>query len=597
VSNPAPATDDAACDTASGDSGSADGPARQDSARQDSARHDLLSTLRGWQREACREYFRVPRRDFLLSATPGSGKTVFALTVAAELLARREIAAVTVVTPTEHLKHQWARAAQAFGIRMDSAYRNAQGRLSADFNAVAVTYAQVAAHPALHRQRTQNRRTLVIFDEIHHAGDALSWGDAVRESFDPARRRMGLTGTPFRSDANQIPFISYAQGPDGMLRSTADYSYGYGPALGDGVVRPVIFLAYSGEMRWLTRAGDELSATLGTPMTAEQLAQAWRTALDPQGEWVARVLEAADRRLAEVRRDMPDAAGLVIAGDHDDARAYAALLRRVTGTRPVVVLSDDPAASRKIAEFRQSQDRWMVAVRMVSEGVDIPRLAVGVYATSVSTALFFAQAVGRFVRARRRGETASVFLPSVPVLLRYAAELEAERDHVIAPPGTEDPENELAEAQRRRDNPDGLDEAPFKSLGASAHFDRVLYDGGEFGASAEEEDFIGLPGLLEPQQVAVLLRQRQADQVARRRNGHEAPAPQADSSTARETLGALRKELSTLVAARHHLTGQPHGTIHAELRRACGGPPVPEATAEQIRARIAMLRRWASSGR
>jgi len=592
VSTPAFATDDSERDTDPGDSGGADGSVRQ----------DFLSSLRGWQREACREYFRVPHRDFLLSATPGSGKTVFALTVAAELLARREIAAVTVVTPTEHLKHQWARAAQSFGIRMDSAYRNAQGRLSADFNAVAVTYAQVAAHPALHRQRTQNRRTLVIFDEIHHAGDALSWGDAVRESFDPARRRMGLTGTPFRSDANQIPFVSYAQGLDGMLRSSADYSYGYGPALGDGVVRPVIFLAYSGEMRWVTRAGDELSATLGTPMTGERLAQAWRTALDPQGEWVARVLEAADRRLAEVRRGMPDAAGLVIAGDHADARAYAALLRRVTGARPVVVLSDDPSASRKIAEFGQSDDRWMVAVRMVSEGVDIPRLAVGVFATSVSTALFFAQAVGRFVRARRRGETASVFLPSVPVLLRYAAELEAERDHVIAPPGTEDPEDELAEAQRRRDNPDGLDEAPFKSLGASAHFDRVLYDGGEFGASAEEEDFIGLPGLLEPQQVAVLLRQRHADQVARRhRNGGEPAAAQADSAgpapTARETLAALRKELSTLVAARHHLTSQPHGTIHAELRRACGGPGVPEATAEQIRARIAMIRRWASSGR
>ena len=160
-------------------------------------RRDLLISLRGWQRGAFREYFRVPRRDFLLVATPGAGKTAFALTVAAELLARREIAAVTVVTPTEHLKHQWARAAHRVGIGMDSGYRNAQGRVSADFTAVAVTYAQVAAHPVLHRQRTQNRRTLVIFDEIHHAGDALSWGEAAREAFEPARRRMGLTGTPF----------------------------------------------------------------------------------------------------------------------------------------------------------------------------------------------------------------------------------------------------------------------------------------------------------------------------------------------------------------------------------------------------------------
>jgi hypothetical protein len=280
----------------------------------------------------------------------------------------------------------------------------------------------------------------------------------------------------------------------------------------------------------------------------------------------------------------------------------------------VVVLSDDPAASRKIAAFATSEDRWMVAVRMVSEGVDIPRLAVGVFATSVSTALFFAQAVGRFVRARQRGETASVFLPSVPVLLGYAAELEAERDHVLHLRGDDDPELELAEAQRQRDTPDQLGEATFTALGASAHFDRVLYDGGEFGASSEEEDFLGLPGLLDPEQVTLLLRKRQADQLKRKdhspeRERHPAPGPAgvtaapatrtapAPAAPARETLAALRKELNGLIAAWHHRTDQPHGTIHAELRRACGGPPLPEATGEQIRARIDMLRRWASSGR
>ena len=139
-------------------------------------RDDLLVGLRGWQKDAYHEYFRTSRRDFLLVATPGAGKTTYALTVAAELLARREVASLTIVTPTEHLKHQWAQAAARFGIAIDSAYRNAQGRAGADFAGVAVTYAQVAAHPALHRQRTENRRMLVIFDEIHHAGDALSWG-------------------------------------------------------------------------------------------------------------------------------------------------------------------------------------------------------------------------------------------------------------------------------------------------------------------------------------------------------------------------------------------------------------------------------------
>ncbi len=583
-------------------------------------RNDLLGSLRTWQKEAYGEYFRTARRDFLLVATPGAGKTAYALTVAAELLARREVASVTVVTPTEHLKHQWADAALRFGIALDSSYRNSQGRASADFAGVAVTYAQVAAHPALHRQRTEGRRTLVVFDEIHHAGDALSWGDAVREAFEPARRRLGLTGTPFRSDANPIPFITYEELPDGSKRSASDYVYGYSPALQDGVVRPVIFLAYSGEMSWRTRAGDQITATLGTPMTKDQIAQAWRTALDPAGEWVARVLEAADKRLTEVRRGVPDAGGLVIAGDHEDARAYAALLRRITGKRPVVVLSDDPAASRKISAFDGSEDRWMVAVRMVSEGVDIPRLAVGVYATSVSTPLFFAQAVGRFVRARRRGETASVFLPSVPILLGHAAELEAERDHVLARMSDSPEEQELAEAQRERDTADDLVDPPFEVLHASAHFDRVLYDGGEFGTatapgSPEEEDFLGLPGLLEPHQVAQLLRKRQADQL---RTRSPAAAGSGSSGSAagpvvfgtsvvagngvappvsREALAALRKELNGLVGAWNHRTGQPHSVIHADLRRACGGPPLPQATADQIKARIDKIREWAASRR
>ena len=572
-------------------------------------REDLLIGLRGWQKDAYHEYFRVPRRDFLLVATPGAGKTTYALTVAAELLARREVASLTIVTPTDHLKYQWAQSAKRFGLAIDPKYSNAQGPAAKDFHGVAVTYAQVAAHPVLHRQRTENRRTLVIFDEIHHAGDALSWGDATRDAFDPARRRIALTGTPFRSDANPIPFVTYVEEPGGGKRSSSDYVYGYGPALEDSVVRPVIFLAYSGEMRWRTRAGDEITATLGTPMTKDQIAQAWRTALDPAGEWVSRVFEAADKRLTEVRRGMPDAGGLVIANDHADARAYAGLLRGVTGKRPVVVLSDDPAASKKITAFTDSDDRWMVAVRMVSEGVDIPRLAVGVYATSVSTPLFFAQAIGRFVRARRRGETASVFLPSVPVLLGFASELEAERDHILRASSDTPEEDELAEALRERDTPDQLDkEKAFEALNASAHFDRVLFDGGEFGTaieagSPEEEDFLGLPGLLDPDQVRTLLRKRQEAQLATRTRAAQAapaaaavPAP-AEPPVSREALGALRKELNGLVGAWSHRTGQPHGVIHNELRTACGGPGLPQASADEIRARIAKIRQWATSGR
>ncbi|HEY3682141.1 MAG TPA: DEAD/DEAH box helicase [Streptosporangiaceae bacterium] len=557
--------------------------------------------LRAWQQQALEEYFRRDPRDFMAVATPGAGKTTFALKLAAELLERRVIAAITVVCPTEHLKRQWADAAVRVGIRLDPEFKNAQGRTSSDYIGVAVTYAQVAAHAALHRGRTEARRTLVILDEVHHVGDALSWGDAVREAFDPAARRLALTGTPFRSDTNPIPFVSYVEGADGARRSVSDYNYGYDSALDDGVVRPVIFLAYSGEMRWRTRAGDELAATLGEPLTQDQLAQAWRAALDPKGQWIRQVLAAADRRLTEVRRGVPDAGGLVIATDHESARAYARVLREVTGKGAVIVLSDDPDASDKIKRFASSDDRWMIAVRMVSEGVDIPRLCVGVYATSTSTALFFAQAVGRFVRVRKRGEMASVFLPSVPTLMEYASEMEAQRDHVLDRPVSDDdfdPEADLLErAQRRQDNADLGDELPFETVEASATFDRVLYDGGEFGTGAEagspeEEDFLGLPGLLEPEHVRTLLSKRQSEQLKARRAG-AAEEPAEEPEVTHESIHALRKELNGLVGAWHHRTGQPHGVIHNELRTACGGPPIAQASAVDIRARIDRIRRWA----
>ncbi|MGZ4602318.1 MAG: DEAD/DEAH box helicase [Kineosporiaceae bacterium] len=563
--------------------------------------------LRAWQQEALDAYLRSTPQDFLAVATPGAGKTTFALRVATELLDRGTVQRVTVVCPTEHLKRQWADAAHRVGIRLDPAFRNSQGAHGRDFDGVAVTYAQVATKPALHRARTQAGRTLVILDEIHHGGDALSWGDAVREAFEPAARRLALTGTPFRSDTSPIPFVQYEPGLDGVRRSRADHTYGYGEALRDGVVRPVIFLSYSGQMRWRTTAGDEVAARLGEPLTKDMINQAWRTALDPKGEWIGSVLAAADTRLTEVRREVPDAGGLVIATDQETARAYAALLHRVSGAPPVVVLSDDEAASDRIEEFSAGRQRWMVAVRMVSEGVDVPRLAVGVYATSTSTPLFFAQAVGRFVRARRRGETASVFLPSVPVLLGLAAELEVERDHALDKARSADDEGWsgedalLAAANREEKASDVLDGPGFEALEAQATFDRVLFDSQEFGTEAavgsdEELDFLGIPGLLEPDQVTTLLRQRQAQQVAAR--SERTPATDGGRAGAAVPLAthrevaALRQELHSLVGAWARRTSQPHATVHAALRSACGGPEVPKAGADQLRARIELLRTW-----
>ncbi|MBH0123080.1 DEAD/DEAH box helicase [Rhodococcus sp. CX] len=557
--------------------------------------------LRAWQRRALTKYLATGPRDFLAVATPGAGKTTFALRVAAELLRDRTVDQITVVAPTEHLKHQWAASAARSGIALDSNFTNSTGQTSSDYQGVVVTYAQVASHPFKHRVRTEARRTLVILDEIHHGGDAKSWGEGILEAFGDATRRLALTGTPFRSDDSAIPFVTYEPNDEGLMQSKADHSYGYADALADGVVRPVVFLAYSGEARWRTSAGEEFTARLGEPLSAEQTARAWRTALDPAGDWIPAVLAAANTRLEQLRAGgMPDAGGLVIATDQTVARAYAKILEQLTGEMPAVVLSDDPTASDRISRFSDGDQRWMVAVRMVSEGVDVPRLAVGVYATSASTPLFFAQAIGRFVRSRRKGETASVFLPSVPVLLDLAAQLEAQRDHVLGKPHREKEgfdDELLADANRRKDEP-GEEEKAFTSLGADAELDQVIYDGSSFGTatfagSDEEADYLGLPGLLDADQMRALLRQRQEEQLGKPRKVAPEPPPQVvERVTTSDTLAQLRRDLNSLVAVVHHRTRKPHGVIHGELRRQCGGPPTALATAEQLRDRIAVLRSW-----
>ena len=566
--------------------------------------------LRAWQQAAMESYVEKQPRDFLAVATPGAGKTTFALTLASYLLHNHVVQQITVVAPTEHLKKQWAEAAARIGIRLDPNYSS--GRLSPDYHGIVITYAGVGVNPMLHRNRVEQRKTLVVLDEIHHAGDSKSWGEACAEAFEPATRRLALTGTPFRSDTNPIPFVSYESGNDGIRKSVADYTYGYGHALDDHVVRPVIFLSYSGNMRWRTKAGDEVAARLGEPMTKDAIAQAWRTALAPQGEWMPNVLRAADKRLTEVRKGIPDAGGLVIATDQNVARAYAKMIKEITGEKVTLVLSDEAEASQRISDFSEGTQRWMVAVRMVSEGVDVPRLAVGVYATSISTPLFFAQAVGRFVRARKRGETASVFLPSVPTLLTFANEMELQRDHVLdrkksKEDGLFDEEDALlAEAEKTKDEADGgMDELPWEALESDAVFDRVLYDGHEFGMQAhagseEEEEYLGIPGLLEPDQVQILLQKRQTRQIQRSK---AKPAEEADlielpaekrPVVTHKQLQELRKELNGLVGAWHHRTGQPHGTIHNELRRVCGGPLTAQATAGQLQARIKKIQEWAT---
>ena len=154
----------------------------------------------------------------------------------------------------------------------------------------------------------------------------------------------------------------------------------------------------------------------------------------------------------------------MVAIDKEHAERLAARLGAITGERPAIVTSDAADASQRIQRFATGSGSWLVSVLMVSEGVDIPRLRVGVYATSARTELFFRQVVGRFIRRTPapRQQMSHLFLPSDPALKRLAAQIEEERNHALSL----EPEGEAVERGERA--PAG---EAFRALWSSARRD------------------------------------------------------------------------------------------------------------------------------
>ncbi|MGB0091671.1 MAG: hypothetical protein WBP81_03960, partial [Solirubrobacteraceae bacterium] len=319
---------------------------------------------------------------------------------------------------------------------------------------VAVTYARIAKAP----RRWGNAaapRTLVIADEAHHLGEELAWGEAFATAFAAARRWLLLSGTPFRSDATPIPGVSY----DTEGLAEPDVSYTYAEAVLDGVCRPVCFVAYDGTLSW--RSGDDvIESSFETVLSTREASRRYRTAISTElPDGLPRILREADAKLRGLRvAGHGDAGGLVIAADSSHARRIAGLLREATGRVPVVVLHAEPRAAAKLVEFTNSRDPWIVAVNMVSEGVDIPRLRVGVYATAAKTPLVFRQIVGRFVRTLPgRAEPSWLYIPADPVLRDHAATVEQELRHALR--SREDP-GDLVEFDR----PDRRETEPGEAL-------------------------------------------------------------------------------------------------------------------------------------
>jgi len=523
--------------------------------------------LRSWQQEATEAVREHSGTSFLASATPAAGKTTFGLHIAHRMLSAGFVSRVVVAGPTTHICRQWAADAGRYGIDLEPNRPNSDGPESADFDGVAVTYQTIAAGPGTHRQAAARRQTLLIADEPHHMGDQAAWGVRTREAFDGARFRLLLSGTPFRSDNSAIPWVAYDD--DGISR--ADYVYGYPQALVDRVCRPITFLPYDGEMEWLSD-GRLRSADFDLVLPAAEAARRLRTALNPEGEWMGEVLRDGDARLSEVRADgHPDAGGLVIASDQDHARAIAARLASISGEKPELVMSDKPDASRRIAEFASSDRRWLVSVLMVSEGVDIPRLRVGVYATAARTELFFRQVVGRFIRATPgpRRQMSYLLMPADSRLKALAHEIELERRHALdlSPTGEEEEVAELDEPDPEQGDPGG----GFAALSSG---------GAELDEAIMSETALQLFPTDDP-------KPKKAIAVAKAESAPEEP-PRESAYATRERL---RAERSRLVAQVSRRTGKSHKEIQARINRATRAASVSSATIGQLERGNEMLRR------
>jgi superfamily II DNA or RNA helicase len=499
---------------------------------------------------------------FLASATPAAGKTTFGLHVAHRMLSEGRVSRVAVVAPTTHICRQWAADAARYGIRLEPNRANAAGPEPRDRHGVAVTYATVAAGAALHRRRCGERPTLLIADEPHHMGEDATWGRATVGAFARARFRLLLSGTPFRSDNSPIPWVAYDE--DGVSRS--DYGYGYTDALIDGVCRPVTFHTYGGDMEWVSD-GLVRRADFDVILPAVEAARRLRTALAPDGDWIAHVLRDADDTLRRLRAgDHPDAGALVVAIDKEHAEQLADALARITGERPDVVTSDAPDASARIARFAAGAAPWLVSVLMVSEGVDVPRLRVGVYATTARTELFFRQVVGRFIRRTPEpaDQMSHLFLPSDPRLKQLAVQIEEERNHalVLEPAGDGEPAERAERAEP--------DEA-FRALWSSARRDDEVLQ------TTQPGDALQLFADPSPPPALAAFTTSAAGE----------PEPE----TAFERRERLRAERHALVAALARRTGEPHRTVNARLNRDVGARSVEQSTDEQLEKANRLLER------
>lgn len=562
--------------------------------------------LRRWQEQAFKAYLSSEKENFLANATPGAGKTIFGLRIAHHELTSGLAIRILIVTPSENLRSQWAKEAARVGINLSTDY-NAMFDLASDYHGVVTTYQTIAARhgkPAeAFRKYTGILPTLGILDEVHHVGESLSWANGLVEAMEPCVRRLIITGTPFRSDNNPIPFVTYKIATDGGRECVPDYTYGYEHALRDRVVRPVYFQTFNGDVSWFTPEGEMMQVRMDEKISQALAAQRLRMTIDHRGDWLRSVLIDAHAKLLEIRKEDPTAGGLVITKDVMHANKVAKVLEDVTREKPVVVTSEQIGASNEIERFRYSQDKWIVAVKMVSEGVDIKRLRVSVWATNIQTELFFRQVVGRLVRITEQPEDqyAHQYIPELEPLTTYASQMKQERAHAID--DLDSIADELEDLEKETGGPriDSLFAEFLSSTGEKSLLihDASSYTPQETSAACEELHSVGL-AVTDATMVAAIKLMRKwgrsyASQPSATPNHTNGKPPKTLEEKKKELRDVIKRMVKPICEASNWAIDYQY--INRQLNESQSVKKIDECTFDQLKERREILSAWLEAWR
>jgi superfamily II DNA or RNA helicase len=407
--------------------------------------------LREWQQAALlaiAEEWETPGSKVLVAACPASGKTLCASAAIKQALSDERVELGIIVVPTVNVKEQWRERLEALGIDAHASASNEAMRFRRDhdehitggWTVICVTYAQLAQDAELFAEIARRHPVCLVADEVHHADDKESFGRALTLVAENAKLRLALSGTPFNTTGGSLAMCDTetSQDDDGriIIKALPTYSYSYGNALkaSDKPCRPVEFIKVFGKgvTRYRTIATREEWAKV-VDLARENKTDTLGALLDTDSDFVEEMMQQALNEFAKIRKQDKRAMLLVVGRDTDHSRKLAVRLSQICEARKLgyslqEIYNDTPKAHKRINQLQGDHTDIVVSVRMISEGVDIPRLRVGLYLTDYLTRMFFNQFVGRFTRSESRlkdDQYSVVIIPAHIILLKFAREIEA----------------------------------------------------------------------------------------------------------------------------------------------------------------------------